>query len=119
MGAPTNGGAVVVVVAPRPATIVVVLDGDDLRNVEPGVVVGVTVTDGSVVKVTPDRVVVGVVGVTRVVGVVGVARVVGVVGAVVVVMAVVDVVGDATWQVGDAMVLSSSVTAPFRASARP
>jgi hypothetical protein len=94
MGAPTNGGAVVVVFPPMPATVVVVAD-DDVDAVEPDVVVGVVVGDGFVVVVAPTAVVV-------------------------VVPAVVDVVvGDETLQVGDVIVLSSSVTAPFRASARP
>jgi hypothetical protein len=108
IGAPTNGGAVVVV-APVPATVVVVLDGDDLRDVEPGVVVGFVVGFvGAVVVgvVVPDRTVVVVAPLPVEVVVVGVT-------------AVVEVVGDAMLQVGDVMVLSSRVTAPFRASARP
>jgi hypothetical protein len=112
MGAPSNGGAVVVVppmparvdvVFPAvPATVVVVFVGDDLGPVEPGVVVGVVVPDGVVVAVAPP------------VDVVVPALVVVVTDAVVVVVA-----GDETLQVGDVIVLSSSVTAPFWASARP
>jgi hypothetical protein len=90
MGAPTNGGAVVVVFTPRPATVVVVFDGELL-----GVVVGV-VPDRAVVVVAPTPVVVVV------------PAVVVVVPAVVVV-----VVGDETLQVGDVIVLSLSETAPF------
>jgi hypothetical protein len=81
--------------------VVVVFVGDDLGAVEPGNVVGVVVPDGDVVGVAPP------------VDVVVPAPVVVVAGAVVV------VVGDETLQVGDVIVLSSSVTAPFCASARP
>jgi hypothetical protein len=93
MGAPTNGGAVVVVPPRTRASVVVVFD--DLDAVVPGVVVGVTEPAGVVVAVVVAPVVV------------------------VVPEAAVVVVGDETLQVGDVMVLSSRVTAPFWASARP
>jgi hypothetical protein len=75
----------------------VVLEGPDFGVVDPGVVLGVDV-----------------VVVEEMVVVVVAPAVVVVEGA-----AVVDVVGADRLQVGDVMVLSSNVTAPFRASARP
>ena len=99
MGAPTNGGAVVDVLPPSP-DVVVVVERFDFRFDEPGAVVDVVPT---VVDVVPTIVDV-VVDVTAVVVVDGV---------------VVEVVGDDTLHVGDEIVLSSSVTAPFRARARP